>query len=442
MNKALRALLAKKTAAVQRMRVLADAAAERDMTQDESTEFEALSAQVESLNASITREQALIDEERAIAALPGNVSTADDIAVRPNSRVQVTDNRATDPTRGFATFGEFARSVHAAALPSGRNIDDRLFIGAAAPSTYANEGTGQDGGFLVPPQFAQEIFTLSLEEDALLPRTDGTPISGNSMVFPKDETTPWGTDGVRAYWQNEASVATATKPKFGFQTNRLHKLMALVPITDELLEDASALAAYLPGKTAASIRWKTDEAILFGTGAGQPLGLFKSKAVVVVAKDSGQLTMTLSPANIINMVSRLPAGSYGRAFWLMNPDVLPLLDQLALGNYPIYIPVGGGVGGAQVSPFGMLKGRPIITSEHANAVSTQSDISLIDLSYYRSITSRGGIQTATSMHLYFDADATAFRTTFRVDGGPKIENAIQPPKSANTRSPFVTLAAR
>lgn len=441
MNKSLRALLEKKTVAVQRMRALADiGASDTGLTAEQDAEFTALSASVEQLNVAIAREQALIEQERTVAATPA--APRDDVTVTPASRVSVTDNRTLDPSRGFATFGDFARSVRAAAMPGSGRMDERLNIGAAAPSVYGNEAGGQDGGFLVPPQFAQEIFTLSLEEDAILPRTDSTPISGNSMAFPKDETTPWGTDGVRAYWQNEASQATATKPKLGVQTNRLHKLMALVPVTDELLEDASALASYLPGKVAASIRWKTDEAILFGTGAGQPFGMLKSKALVVVAKDSGQATNTLSPANIINMVMRLPAGSFGRAFWLMNPDVLPALDTLALGNYPIYMPLGGGQGAAQGSPYGMLKGRPIVISEHASAFSSQSDVSLIDASYYRTITSRGGIQTATSMHLYFDADATAFRTTFRVDGGPKLENAITPPKSTNTRSPFVTLAAR
>lgn len=442
MNKALRALLEKKTAAVQRMRALADSAAsDTGLTAEQDAEFSALSASVESLNAAITREQALIEQERTVAAMP--VQRADETGtVRATSRVEVTDNRTNDPARGFVSFGDFARSVRAAAMPGNGRVDERLNIGAAVPGLAANESAGQDGGFLVPPQFASDIWTLSLEEDALLPRTDSTPVSGNSMAFPKDETTPWGTDGVRAYWQNEASAATATKPKLGVQTNRLHKLMALVPVTDELLEDASALAAYLPGKTAASIRWKTDESILFGTGAGQPIGLMKSKAVVVVPKDNAQATMTLSAANIINMVARLPAGSFARAFWLINPDVLPLLDLLTLGNYPIYMPVGSGQGAIQGSPYGMLKGRPVYVSEHANAVSTQSDISLLDLSYYRTITARGGIQTATSMHLYFDADATAFRTTFRVDGGPKLENPIQPPKSTNTRSPFVTLAAR
>lgn len=430
MSKNLRALQQRKAAAVQAMRALADASADGEMNEAQAAEFESLRSQVASLNASIEREQSLIEAEASAG-----------VHVPDNARIEVSDNRELDASRGFASFGDFARSVRAASSQHGR-VDDRLLIGAAAPTTFGNEAGGQDGGFLVPPQFAQDIFTLSLEEQALLPLTDNTSISGNSMVFPKDETTPWGTDGIRAYWQAEASAATATKPKLGVSAHRLHKLMALVPVTDELLEDASALAAYLPGKTAASIRWKTDEAILFGTGAGQPFGALKSKALIVQAKDSGQATMTLTPGNIINMVSRLPAGSFGRAIWLINPDVLPLLDQMTLGNYPIYMPIGSGEGAMRSSPYGMLKGRPVYITEHASAVSSQSDVSLVDLSYYRTVTNKGGIQTATSMHLYFDADATAFRTTFRVDGGPKIENAIVPPKSTNTRSPFVTLAAR
>jgi hypothetical protein len=46
------------------------------------------------------------------------------------------------------------------------------------------------------------------------------------------------------------------------------------------------------------------------------------------------------------------------------------------------------------------------------------------------------------VHLYFDADATAFRTLFRVDGAPKIAAAISPAKGSTTLSPFVVLAAR
>ena len=57
-------------------------------------------------------------------------------------------------------------------------------------------------------------------------------------------------------------------------------------------------------------------------------------------------------------------------------------------------------------------------------------------------TKAGGIETATSMHLFFDAGATAFRVTFRMDGAPKLKAAISQAKGSNTLSPFVRLGAR
>ena len=46
------------------------------------------------------------------------------------------------------------------------------------------------------------------------------------------------------------------------------------------------------------------------------------------------------------------------------------------------------------------------------------------------------------MHLYFDADAMAFRTTFRMDGQPKLAAPISPANGTKTLSPFVQLGAR
>jgi HK97 family phage major capsid protein len=224
---------------------------------------------------------------------------------------------------------------------------------------------------------------------------------------------------------------------------RLHKLLALVPITDELLSDSVALGSYLAKKLPISIRWKTDEAILFGTGNGQPLGALQSNAAIVQAKDSGQATQTLTALNLANMISRLPAGSFGRAVWFINNNVLPALFTLTLGNYPIYLPASNpSVGGIQINPYGTLLGRPVIVSQHAKSFSSQGDVCLLDLSYYRTITKPEGIKTDMSLHLYFDADAAAFRATFRIDGQPAIYNPIAPANGSTNLSPFVQLAAR
>ena len=84
----------------------------------------------------------------------------------------------------------------------------------------------------------------------------------------------------------------------------------------------------------------------------------------------------------------------------------------------------------------------MFVSQHANTFSAQGDILLVDLKYYQTITKAGGMQTATSMHLYFDADLTAFRTTFRMDGQSKLNSPITPAKGSATMSPFIQLGAR
>ena len=438
MSAQIRTLQAKKAATVAAARALADVAtaADRDLNAAEQTQYDEMAATIQSLSARIEREQTLALAEAGLGD-DGSVTLAANATVGA-----VKENLENDPKHGFKSFGEFAQSVRAASLEGGRP-EKRLLIGAAVPTTTGNEGVGADGGFAIPPAYSTDIFKISLGEDSLLPLTENTEVQSNSMVFPKTEQTPWGTNGVRAYWQAEATAATATKPTLGTQTLRLHKLMALVPLTDELVADTSALSSLLPGLIGDSIRWKMNESILFGNGNGQPQGALNSGAVITVAKETGQATLTLVPLNLAKMVSRLPPNSFSSAVWVINPDVLPALFTLVLGSYPMYLPASNpSVGGFQLTPYGLLMGRPIMISQHANTFSAQGDIQLHDLSYYRTITKAGGVQMATSLHLYFDADALAMRATFRIDGGSKIVAPINPAKGSNTLSPFVQLAAR
>lgn len=458
---AVRNLQAQHSNAIDGMQRLAAVLNERDLTGEEQGQYDGFKASASSLKARINM---AMEAEAAGAGLApvdptqhggnpaaGAVGRGEGAVTLPaGSRIEIQENSDSDPKRGFSTMGEFLMSVSGAAVGvrTGVSMDRRLvslYRGepkAAAPTTYGSESSGADGGFLVPPTYSANIFQLSLEEQALLPMTDNMPIESNSMALPKDETTPWGSNGVRAYWQSEAGAGTQTKPVFGRSDYRLKKLLALVPITDELLADATALGAFFEPAAARSIRWKTDEALCFGTGAGTPLGAFSSPAVVTVAKDSGQLTNTLSVTNCANMIARLPAGSYGNSVWMLNNDALPALFTLTLGNFPIYLPAGSPVGGLQGSPYGALLGRPIVVTQHAKSFSSQGDLMLADWKQYQAITKTGGIQTATSMHLYFDADAMAFRSTFRVDGAPKQSVPIQPANGSNTLSPFVQLGAR
>lgn len=454
MNKTIRTLKVRKGEALTRMQTLNALLAEqnREPTADETKAFDADKAALVVINAAIEREELVERESQALDRAGRALEVPGSARIEGGAPVLLED-----PKRGFAHFGEYAAKVRQS-TQHGASTDERLRIIAAAPTTFGNEGAGADGGFAVPPEFSREIWLLSLEEDSLVPYCDDVPVQGNSMTFPKDETTPWGTDGIRAYWQVEAGAGTQTKPSLGTRTLRLHKLMALVPVTDELLEDTNALNAYIPKKAGDSIRWKTNEAILFGNGNGQPLGCMSGAAALTVSKDSGQSTLTLSDTNLANMKARLPPGSRGSRVWLINNDVEPALFTLKnSAGYPLYIPFGGGQAAIQnppgtnpddeedflAAPDGRIYAMDLYVSQHANTFSSLGDVMLADLSYYQIITKAGGgIETATSMHLYFDADATAFRMLFRIDGQPKISKQISPAKGANKLSPFLQLQAR
>lgn len=432
MNKQLQALLQRRQAAVAKMKGISDAAAGAEggmLTEDQRTAFDAAQTEIAQLDGDIARVRAAIEASRegATVEVPGNI-------------LGTSDNRAADPTHGFATLGEFFQAVRNFTHPQMQTRDERLFIGAAAANP-GSIGSGEDAGFLAPPQFASEIMQASQDPvEALLPLTDETPLGqANAMTFPVDESTPWG-GGIQAYWTGEGQPSQQSKAGVQPATLRLSKLTALIPLTEEQQADAPALEAYLTSKVPMAIMWKTNEALWNGNGVGQPLGVFRSGALVTVAKETSQTAATVVLANITKMRARMPAMSYRRAVWMINNDVLPQLDQLAYGqqqtNVPIYNPTGGAYG------YGVLLGRDVMVTQHNETVGTKGDIALIDWKMYRTIRKAAGVQTAQSLHFWFDQGIAAFRAVFRVDGQPIPTKAVTPNKGAATLSPFVVLADR
>lgn len=341
-----------------------------------------------------------------------------------------------DPkTQGFKSFGEYAFHVRNAALGTGR-LDERL---KAAATTYGSEGIGPDGGFAVPEQFASEITSTALEEQSLLSMADDTPVTGNSMTFPKDETTPWGSTGITASWDGEGDAANQKKPILGKSRLELHKLRVLVPATDELLADAPAMSAHLVKKMGEAVLWKSNDAIINGTGAGMPLGILNAASLVAQAKETSQTADTINATNVAKMYGRCIKGAGANLVWLINPDAYAQVIVMTLGDQPIWT---APVQGMRNAPDGLLLGRPIVMTDACDTVGDQGDIILANMAGYRAITKAGGAEFSQSMHLWFDQDVQAFKLVFRMDGQPALASAVTPPNSTVTRSHFVALAAR
>lgn len=419
----------------------------RDLTADEQTRRDEILGQLETVGREIDAEERLLEQERAMGAVRDRGEpTAEEAATR--RQIHVHDRAEDDPWSGFRNAAEFGRAVRQACLPgaSVSRVDDRLVvlqrravddIRAAAPSNPHVEG-GSESGYMVPPALSSRIFELMFAQDDLLSAMDPEPTDSNAVEIEADETTPWGASGVQAYWRGENTPMTGTRVSTKYRTVRLHELYAFVSATDELLEDAPRLENRLTRKSADAIRWKAAEAIVFGTGAGQPLGFMNAPGTVTVAKETSQAAATIVTANVLKMYSRLIADG-GSPFWLANRDTIPQLAVLTIGDQPVYTPPNAGI---KEAPGGMLLGYPIRFSEHAQTLGTKGDLSLVNPAGYYAAIKRGGVKFASSIHLYFDYNATAFRWTFRLGGQPYLSAPVGAAKGANSKSHFVNLETR
>lgn len=406
----------------------------RDLTEDEAAEFDAIFAEMDKTQKSIARAEKLELSARSVS-VPHRQSVPQ---VPKSPRIEVVD----DGRWGWQSLGEFALGVRTAAMPGGQSrMDNRLI--ANAPTTYGTEGVGSDGGFAVPPQYSSEIVQLLKSEQSLLSLTDQMTTTSNSMVFPVDETSDWqSTGGILAYWESEAGQITQSKPSFKQLTVNANKVTALVPVSEELREDAPALDRYLRMKAPQKILFKVNLAIVQGTGAGQPLGILNSGALVSVAKETGQAADTIVFENINKMWSRLYAPCRMNAVWLINQDIEPQLDGMSVtvgtGGAPVYLPPGG----LADTPYARLKGRPVIPTQACETLGDQGDIILADLSQYLTVQKAGGMRSEVSVHLWFDYDLAAYKFVLRIGGQPWWSTTISARDGSNTMSPFVTLDER
>lgn len=424
-------------------------AEKRDLTTEEKNQVKAMADEFDDLEEQIALRERISNQTGALRQPAGRRTDPevieDPAAPAPRAAGARAEPRPRPATArgngGFRSFGEFACVVKNQVL--GASDDNRLRNASA--TTYGSEGTGADGGFSVPPDFAAEISSKVFAEDSLVGRCDDMPTSSNTMNMPTDMTTPWdSTGGIQAYWDGEARAMTQSKPSLEEVTTKAHKLHCLVPVTEELLEDSPAMDAYLRRKAPEKMDFKISYAIAWGSGAGMPLGFMNSPCLVTQAAESAQTTDTINQPNISKMWSRMPIQSRLNAVWLIHPDAEPQLDALTVGTVPVYMPPGG----LSDSPYGRLKGRPVIPHQICETVGDLGDIMLVDLKQYMALKKIGGGRDAngfkaeTSIHLWFDQDLTAFKFTFRLGGQPWWSKATSPRDGSNTQSPFVTLASR
>lgn len=397
-------------------------------TDEQQAEVEKYGAEFDGLNKQLeTADKMEAMKAKAAASTGRKVAPA---PVANNTRVEVGASNS-DRFGGFKSSGDFLMSVKRAGTHG--EIDARF-------KNTAYEKNGEDGGFLVPEEMSSTILKKLAGVESLMAATTSIPVSGNSLTINVDESQPWN-QGIQAYWLAEGAALTETKQKFTQASWRLNKVGALVKATDELLDDATALEGYITSAAPNAIMHKVNAAIISGNGVGKPQGIINSPFTVTVAAEGSQSADTIVARNIIRMFSRMIPSARAGAAWYMNAACEEQLYMMKddLGNF-IYLAPGSQM---NQSPYGLLLGRPVYPlMSGIPQLGDVGDIIFANLSYYYMIQKAGGVKSATSIHLNFDREITAFRFTMRLDGKCPFQTPVTTEFGNYQMSAFVQLAAR
>jgi HK97 family phage major capsid protein len=376
-------------------------------------------------------------------------------AIRVDTRERIEDDPRAGYVKGDAGFGKFCNDVLLAGHPArqgpiANNLKHLEFnpakMGIVGKAVGSDEyATVEDaiGGYMIPPEFRAEIFDKGIEPDFVRPygAQQLTINSTSTLINAVSDTDRSGGTiygGIQVYTQSERAQLTSARGKFEQIEPTPKMLTAIYFMTDNLLHHVPSLGAFLGRQFQDAVTWKEMDKFVNGQGAGEPLGVLNASATYSQAKETGQAAATIVTRNLIKMRSRMRPAEYANAMWIASNSCMEQLNTLTLDV---------GTGGAPVALVNIgndgverILGKPLVYTEFNAAVGTVGDIILCSWPAYV-ITETTYRNVASSIHLRFDYNETAFRVVKTIDGQPWWRSTLTLKNSWEV-SPFITLAAR
>lgn len=363
-----------------------------------------------------------------------------------------------DPQWEFKGHGDFAMAIYRQAM---LGVQDERLDRLAQFQAAMDHNVPQSGGFLLPPLHNTTIYNHMMgARTNLMALADRYPLTGNLSIelIANAETSRvpgsrWG--GVQSFWVEDGTAMTESQPKIRNLELRPRQLATLIKVTNTLLNNTTALEAFLDQAAVDDQIQTINNAILRGDGVAKPKGFLTSGSLVTILKESAQAAATINQQNILKMWARLLDDDVPNIVWLLNRDAVPQVEAIAAsgasGTIPVMLATQDGWPTMAIPGPMMLKGKPMRRLEQASTLGTTGDIILANMSGYAlayrarsegTVDGEPAIQKDMSMHLEFDKNRTAFRYIIAVDGETWLASAITPEQGSSTLSHFIVIETR
>lgn len=377
--------------------VAAAKAEARELTKEETVQFDAIYAEQEELRENVKRVENLENLTKELASKAEEVRES-----AAPAKVEVRDAFNAYLRKGVSGLtAEEARSLNEL-----RGTDTQVTT------------TDSLGGFLVPENWsdfvsATELFKSNIEEVATVLRT----ANGQPFNLPANDDT-----SVVAAILGEGTAESVSDMTFSNVKFEPHTYSSkVVKVSNQLIMDNTFdLAGFVGGQLANRLKRGINAHLTTGDGSSKPQGIVEGATVGKTAASATAVTVS-EVMDLFYSVDVSYRNAPGAGF-MMNSSTAKAIRVLGFGSsndFPAYIP------SMEAGAPDMLFGKPVYINEDMESIAgNKKTIIFGDLKQYY-VHEAGGVQLLRLNERFADALSTGFIAYRRVDGNVLQSSAIK-----------------
>jgi HK97 family phage major capsid protein len=261
-------------------------------------------------------------------------------------------------------------------------------VGLLAKGTLMEStGGAGPGGGLTPPQWAPGVVQTLFQPLGLADYFPQQQLTGSQLRYVVEGTATSTAAGVA-----EGAVKPESTLGYVEVVEPVKKLATVLPVSDELLEDATAIQSYVSSRLTMFVKVEEERQLLRGAGSNDLVGLF-----------GRSISTTSAGTTNADKIFRAAAGVRGSAF--LDPDLVVMhptnwvtsrLQQDTAGQYFGGGPWGGQYGGGAVAQTSSFSSSPYWNMRVFVSTTVGAGTALVGSTQAATVWRRGGLTVEAS----------------------------------------------
>ena len=231
-----------------------------------------------------------------------------------------------------------------------RMLCKALLDGDRMAAKALSEGTDSAGGYLVPDEFVARVDEMAIEYGLVRQFANVFNVSSKTINIPKL------TDEPTVVWVSEGGTISTGQPTFGQTQITIKDAGIIVPITNDLLDDAAVPITEILGRIFARAFAKAEDYQAFNGDGSVFMGIMNHADVPTVTMGTGDTGFTsLAATDLLDLNAAVHEAAEANARYFMHRTVHNLVRKMTNGSTGPFLFPGNDIWGYPYSKTSLLK---------------------------------------------------------------------------------------